>query len=54
VRLQVRTALTKQDDVARELRRRIQVHFAQNKIPLTGVTRIEVIGPPTAPPRAPA
>jgi len=54
VRLQVRTAPTKQDDVARELRRRIQVHFAQNKIPLTGVTRIEVIGPPTAPPRAPA
>jgi len=48
VRLQVRTTPTRQDDVARELRRRIQLHFSQNKIPLSGVTRIEVLGPPAA------
>ena len=48
VRLQVRTVPTRQDDVARELRRRIQVHFAAEKIPLSQVTRIEILAGPGA------
>jgi small conductance mechanosensitive channel len=43
VRLQVRTIPTRQDDVARELRRRVQAYFAQHKIPLTSVNRVELI-----------
>jgi small conductance mechanosensitive channel len=46
VRLQVRTAPNRQDDVARELRRRIQGHFAGEKIPLSQVTRIEILAAP--------
>jgi small-conductance mechanosensitive channel len=42
VRLQVRTAPTRQDEVARELRRRIQVEFQRQGIPLTSVQRIEL------------
>ena len=44
VRLQVRTAPTRQDDVARELRRRIQVEFQKQGIPITSVQRIELAG----------
>lgn len=42
VRLQVRTAPTRQDEVARELRRRIQVEFQRQGIPLTNVQRVEL------------
>jgi small conductance mechanosensitive channel len=44
VRLQVRTAPTRQDEVARELRRRIQVEFQKQGIPLSSVHRIELAG----------
>jgi len=41
VRLQVRTAPSRQDDVARELRRRIQLEFQRRDIPISGVQRVE-------------
>jgi moderate conductance mechanosensitive channel len=44
VRLQVRTAPTRQDEVARELRRRIQVEFQKQGIPISTVHRIELAG----------
>jgi moderate conductance mechanosensitive channel len=44
VRLQVRTAPTRQDEVARELRRRIQVEFQKQGIPISSVHRIELGG----------
>jgi small-conductance mechanosensitive channel len=44
VRLQVRTAPTRQDEVARELRRRIQVEFQRQGIPISSVQRIELAG----------
>ncbi len=44
VRLQVRTAPTRQDEVARELRRRIQVEFQKQGIPVSTVQRIELTG----------
>ena len=44
VRLQVRTAPTRQDEVARELRRRIQVEFQKQGIPTSSVYRIELAG----------
>ena len=43
VRLQVRTAPTRQDDVARELRRRIQIELAGRGIPLGGLQRIQIV-----------
>jgi len=52
VRLQVRTAPTRQDEVARELRRRIQVEFQREGIPLSSVQRIELAGVPYAPQEA--
>lgn len=42
VRLQVRTAPTRQDEVARELRRRIQTEFQRQGIPLSNVQRVEL------------
>jgi small-conductance mechanosensitive channel len=42
VRLQVRTAPTRQDEVARELRRRIQTEFQRQGIPLSSVQRVEL------------
>jgi len=42
VRLQVRTAPTRQDEVSRELRRRIQIEFQRQGIPLSGVQRVEL------------
>jgi small conductance mechanosensitive channel len=42
VRLQVRTAPTRQDEVARELRRRIQIEFQRQDIPLSSVQRVEL------------
>jgi small-conductance mechanosensitive channel len=44
IRLQIRTAPTRQDEVARELRRRIQVEFQRQGIPLSSVQRIELAG----------
>ena len=44
VRLQVRTAPTRQDEVARELRRRIQVEFQKQGISTSSVHRIELAG----------
>jgi small-conductance mechanosensitive channel len=44
IRLQVRTAPTRQDEVARELRRRIQIEFQRQGIPLSSVQRIELAG----------
>lgn len=41
IRLQTRTAPTRQDEVARELRRRIQIEFQRQAIPLTDVQRVE-------------
>jgi moderate conductance mechanosensitive channel len=45
VRLQVRTAPTRQDDVARELRRRMQIELAGRGIQLGGVQRMELLAP---------
>ena len=46
VRLQVRTAPSRQDDVARELRRRIQLEFQRRDIPVSGVQRVEYSSAP--------
>ena len=43
VRLQVRTAPTRQDEVSRELRRRIHMEFERRGIPLSGVQRVELV-----------
>lgn len=40
LRLQVRTALNRKDDVARELRRRIKMGFEESRIPLTLMHKI--------------
>ena len=42
VRLQVRTAPTRQDEVARQLRRRIKLEFQRQGIPLSSVQRVEL------------
>jgi moderate conductance mechanosensitive channel len=41
LRLQVRTALNRKDDVARELRRRIKVGFEELRIPLSHTHKVE-------------
>jgi small conductance mechanosensitive channel len=41
IRLQVRTTPGRQDDVARELRRRIQLEFQKREMPVSGVQRVE-------------
>jgi small conductance mechanosensitive channel len=46
VRLQVRTVPTRQDEVSRELRRRIQIEFQRQGIPLSGVRRVELATAP--------
>jgi small conductance mechanosensitive channel len=43
IRVQVRTAPSRQDDVARELRRRIQLEFQRQNIPLSSVQRLELV-----------
>ena len=45
VRLQVRTAPTRQDEVTRELRRRIQIEFQRQGIPVASVLRFELTNP---------
>jgi moderate conductance mechanosensitive channel len=42
LRLQVRTAPTRQEEVSRELRRRIQIEFQKQGIPLASVLRLEL------------
>jgi small-conductance mechanosensitive channel len=48
VRLQVRTVPTRQDEVTRELRRRIQIEFQKQGIPLASVLRFELTNPQPA------
>lgn len=48
VRLQVRTAPTRQDEVSRELRRRIQLEFQRQGIALSGVQRVELVAAPAS------
>jgi small conductance mechanosensitive channel len=43
LRLQLRTAPNRQDDVARELRRRIKSQFDQEQISLSSVQRVELV-----------
>jgi small-conductance mechanosensitive channel len=43
LRVQVRTMPSRQDDVARELRRRIQLEFQRRGIPLSHVQRVELL-----------
>ncbi len=45
VRLQVRTAPSRHEDVARELRRRIQLEFQRQGLPLYSVQRVELVHP---------
>jgi small conductance mechanosensitive channel len=45
IRVQLRTAPARQDDVARELRRRIQLEFQRQDIPLSSVQRLELVSP---------
>jgi len=51
LRLQVRAALNRKDDVARELRRRIKLGFEESRIPLRQAHQVELHGP-AAPPQA--
>jgi hypothetical protein len=44
LRVQVRTAPNRQDDVARELRRRIQIGLAKRGVRFGGVQRVELVG----------
>ena len=46
LRMQLRTIPGRQDDAARELRRRIQNRFDQEQIRWNGVQRVEIIGNP--------
>jgi moderate conductance mechanosensitive channel len=50
LRLQVRTALNRKDDVARELRRRIKLGFEEARIPLSQTQKVELHGE-TPPPQ---
>ena len=47
LRLQLRTVPGRQDDAARELRRRIQNRFEQEHIRWGGVQRMEIVGSET-------
>jgi small-conductance mechanosensitive channel len=53
VRLQIRTAPSRHEDVSRELRRRIQLEFQRQGIPLSHVQRVELVSSPGAPPAEP-
>lgn len=44
IRMQVRTAPSRHEDVARELRRRIQLEFQRQGIALSNVQRVELVG----------
>ncbi len=47
LRMQLRTTPGRQDDAARELRRRIQSRFEQEHIRWSGVQRVEIVGSET-------
>lgn len=49
VRLQVRTAPSRHEDVARELRRRIQLEFQRQGIAMSNVQRVELVNSPQSP-----
>ncbi|MGH9773673.1 MAG: mechanosensitive ion channel family protein [Candidatus Acidiferrales bacterium] len=49
VRIMVRAGVGRQDDVARELRRRIKLSTEKAAIPLAGLQRIELLGAERAP-----
>lgn len=49
IRMQVRTAPSRHEDVARELRRRIQLEFQRQGIALSSVQRIELVNAPGVP-----
>jgi len=53
VRLQVRTAPARQEDVSRELRRRIQLEFQRQGLVLPNVQRVELVHPSGAVPTEP-
>jgi small-conductance mechanosensitive channel len=53
IRLQVRTVPTRQDEVSRELRRRIQIEFQRQGIPLSSVQRFELAGTSLSPQGSP-
>ena len=53
VRLQVRTAPTRQDEVSRELRRRIQIEFQRQNLPLSTVQRVELASASPSPQEIP-
>lgn len=53
VRLQVRTAPTRQDEVSRELRRRIQIEFQRQNLPLSTVQRVELASASPSPQETP-
>ncbi len=44
IRIQIRSAPLRQEDVARELRRRIKTVFEQERIPLAAVQKVELVG----------
>lgn len=44
LRLQVRTALNRKEEVARELRRRIKIGFEQSRIPMTHLHKVTLQG----------
>jgi len=46
IRMQVRTAPSRHEDVARELRRRIQLEFQRQGIALSSVQRVELVSSP--------
>jgi len=49
VRLQVKTVPTRQDEIARELRRRVQLEFQKEGIPMANAVRVEVANPQALP-----
>jgi small-conductance mechanosensitive channel len=53
VRLQVRTTPTRQDEVSRELRRRIQIEFQRQGLPLSSVQRFEMVSASPSPQETP-
>jgi moderate conductance mechanosensitive channel len=53
VRLQVRTAPARHEDVSRELRRRIQLEFQRRGLSLSNVQRVELVHPSGTPPPKP-
>jgi small-conductance mechanosensitive channel len=52
IRMQIRTAPTRQDEVARELRRRIQMEFQRQGIPVSTVQRVELASVSSSPQEA--